>query len=302
MDCPFLESVHQSECDMKIAYQGEVGAFSEEAAKRLYPSCNPYGVPSMEDVFLAVESGQAVRGIIPIENSLFGSVHINYDHLRQHDVKIAGEVKLRIRHYLMAKKGASLETITHVLSHPQALGQCQTFLKQHLGSSEVTPTYDTAGAAKLIASGTSLARAAIAPARAAKQYGLDILATDLQSHVKNYTRFLALAPHDAPRMDSDKTKLKTSIVFEPQYNIPGALFKSLAVFFLRDLDLYKVESRPLIGRPGYYLFYLDVEGDIEHPRLQRALEHLQEISTDLKILGSYPVGDTWDGSNQIAHP
>jgi len=287
---------------MNLAYQGEIGAFSEEAAKRLYPSCDSFGVPSMEDVFLAVESQKAVRGIIPIENSLFGSVHINYDLLRKHDVKITGEVKLRIRHYLMAKQGARLEHIKRVLSHPQALGQCQTFLKEYLGSSEVTPTYDTAGAAKLIASDTSLTSAAIAPARAAREYGLEILAADLQSHVKNYTRFLALAPYDAPRMDSNKTRLKTSIVFEPKYNIPGALFKSLAVFFLRDLDLYKVESRPLIGRPGYYLFYLDVEGDVERPRLQRALEHLREISTELKILGSYPIGDTWDGSDIIDHP
>lgn len=280
---------------MKIAFQGEIGAFSEEAAGRLYPGCSVVPVPEMEDVFKAVESRSVDRGIIPIENSLFGSVHINYDHLRNHRVKITGELKLRIRHFLMAKPGARLEGIRRILSHPQALGQCQTFLKEKLGWSEVVPTYDTAGAAKLIASEPGHTSAAIGPARAAQEYGLKILATDLQSHSLNYTRFLALAPEDAPRLASDNTSLKTSIVFTPKQNLPGALFKSLAVFFLRDLDLYKVESRPLIGRPDAYLFYLDVEGNSESPLLQRALEHLGEICIDLRVLGSYPLGETWDG-------
>ncbi|MDE2771177.1 MAG: prephenate dehydratase [Bacteroidota bacterium] len=280
---------------MKIAFQGEIGAFSEEAAGYLYPGCDVVPLPSMEDVFIAVENQTVARGIIPIENSLFGSVHINYDHLRNYRVKITGEAKLRIRHYLMAKPGAHLEGIKRVLSHPQALGQCQVFLREKLGSSDIVPTYDTAGAAKLVAAENSLSSAAIGPARAALEYGLQILAEDLQSHALNYTRFLALAPEDAPRLTSSKEPLKTSIVFTPKENVPGALFKSLAVFFLRDLDLYKVESRPLIGRPGAYLFYLDVEGDVESPILQRALEHLNEISADLRVLGSYPRGQTWNG-------
>ncbi|MYF40884.1 MAG: prephenate dehydratase [Rhodothermaceae bacterium] len=280
---------------MKIAFQGEIGAFSEEAAGYLYPGCDVLPLPSMEDVFIAVENQTVARGIIPIENSLFGSVHINYDHLRNYRVKITGEAKLRIRHYLMAKPGAHLEGIKRVLSHPQALGQCQVFLREKLGSSDIVPTYDTAGAAKLVAAENSLSSAAIGPARAALEYGLQILAEDLQSHALNYTRFLALAPEDAPRLTSSKEPLKTSIVFTPKENVPGALFKSLAVFFLRDLDLYKVESRPLIGRPGAYLFYLDVEGDVESPILQRALEHLNEISADLRVLGSYPRGQTWNG-------
>ena len=285
---------------MNVAFQGEIGAFSEEAATRLYPGCRVVPVPAMEDVFVAVESGTVGRGIIPIENSLFGSVHINYDLLRNHQVKISGEVKLRIRHYLMARHGARLEKIQRVLSHPQALGQCQMFLKQNLGGCEIVPTYDTAGAAKLIAAETTLTGAAIGPARAAQEYDLNILAADLQSHTLNYTRFLALAPDNAPRLDSTETSLKTSIVFAPKQNIPGALFKSLAVFFLRDLDLFKVESRPLIGQPGAYLFYLDIEGDIQTPVLQRALEHLGEISTDLRVLGSYPKGQTWDGDDDIS--
>ena len=283
---------------MKVAFQGEIGAFSEEAAGRLYPDCRVVPVPAMEDVFQAVEARTVARGIIPIENSLFGSVHINYDLLRTHQVRIAGEVKLRIRHFLMAKPGVRLEGIQRVLSHPQALGQCQTFLREKLSWSEVVPTYDTAGAAKLIAAEAGFMSAAIGPARAAKEYGLEILATDLQSHTLNYTRFLALAPRDAVRPAPTKNALKTSIVFALKKSIPGALFKSLAVFFLRDIDLYKVESRPLIGRPGDYLFYLDVAGDSAAPLLQRALEHLDELTTDLRVLGSYPHGETWDGDRK----
>ncbi len=285
---------------MKIAFQGEIGAFSEEAAGRLYPDCDVVPVPSMEDVFMAVESQTVSRGIIPIENSLFGSVHINYDLLRTHKVKIEKEVKLRIRHFLMAKPGSRLEDIQRVLSHPQALGQCQTFLKEKLGWSEVVPTYDTAGAAKLIAAEDHLTSAAIGPVRAAQEYGLQVLATDLQSHALNYTRFLALAPENAEKYTSTGASLKTSIVFALKQTVPGALFKSLSVFFLRDLDLYKVESRPLIGHPGDYLFYLDVEGDTADPVLQRAIEHLGELTTDLRILGSYPRGQTWDG-NRVSH-
>jgi len=280
---------------MKVAFQGEIGAFSEEAAGRLYPGCNVVPVPEMENVFMAVQSGKTARGIIPIENSLFGSVHINYDLLRAHQVKIAGEVNIRIRHFLMAKPGTRFKDIQRVLSHPQALGQCHTFLKEKLGWIETVPTYDTAGAAKLIAAEDGVANASIASAKAAEEYGLEILASDLQSHTLNYTRFLALAPEDAPRLASKSNSLKTSIVFTPRQNIPGALFKSLAVFFLRDLDLYKVESRPLIGRPGAYLFYLDVEGDSESSLLQRALDNLREISINLRVLGSYPRGQTWDG-------
>ncbi|MCY4159879.1 MAG: prephenate dehydratase [Bacteroidetes bacterium] len=283
---------------MKIAFQGEIGAFSEEAAGRLYPGCDAVPVPEMEDVFRVVQNRRAARGIIPIENSLFGSVHINYDLLREHRVKITGEVNLRIRHYLMTKPGARFRDIKRVLSHPQALGQCHTFLKEKLEWIKAVPTYDTAGAAKLIASEDGITDAAIASARAAEEYGLEILASDLQSHTLNYTRFLALAPEDAPRLASKGKSLKTSIVFAPKQNIPGALFKSLAVFFLRDLDLYKVESRPLVGHPGAYIFYLDVEGDIESPLLQRALEHLGEISIDLRVLGSYPRGQTWDGDRE----
>ena len=279
---------------MRIAYQGETGAFSEEAAGKMYPGCTPIGMRSMEHVFKAVEQGQADRGVIPIENSLFGSVHINYDYLRSYSVRIVGEYKLRIRHHLMAVRGATLKEITQVLSHPQALGQCDAYLKSHLPDAEAVPAYDTAGSAKIVAEQGVKHCAAIAPRRAADEYGLDVLAANIESHDQNYTRFLALAQEENARdlIYEGTRPVKTSIVFAPEVNVPGVLFKSLGVFFLRDLDLFKVESRPLIGHPGKYIFYLDVGGNVSDPVLQQALRHLGEISSELRVLGSYPRGLT----------
>ena len=249
--------------------------------------------PSMEVVFEAVEAGRVDRGVVPIENSLFGSVHVNYDLLRAHAVQIVGELKLRIRHHLMAVPGTVLADIRRVHSHPQALGQCQTFLRRQLPDAEAVPAYDTAGSAKMVAAMGAYDVAAIAPERAAVEYGLDVLAADIESHHQNYTRFLALVPEGAAHPEAEaEVPLKTSIVFALRENVPGALFKSLAVFALRDLDLFKVESRPLVGSPGNYLFYLDFEGSTADEPVQRALDHLGEITAQMKVLGSYPQGRT----------
>ena len=276
---------------MKVAFQGEIGAFSEEAVRALYGEVEAVPLPSMETVFEAVEAGRVERGVVPIENSLFGSVHVNYDLLRAHPVQIVGELNLRIRHHLMAVPGTTLDDIRRVHSHPQALGQCQTFLRERLSHAEALPTYDTAGAAKMVAEQGRKDVAAIAAERAAVEYGLAVLAADIESHHQNYTRFLALTRDGGVPADAE-TPLKTSIVFALRENVPGALFKSLAVFALRDLDLFKVESRPLVGSPGNYLFYLDFEGSIADVPVQRALDHLGEITAQLKVLGSYPQGKT----------
>jgi len=276
---------------MKVAFQGEIGAFSEEAVWALYGEVEAVPLPSMEAVFEAVEAGRVERGVVPIENSLFGSVHVNYDLLRAHQVQIVGELKLRIRHHLMAVPGTRLDDIRRVHSHPQALGQCQTFLREHLSHAEALPTYDTAGAAKRVAEQGRKDVAAIAAERAAVEYGLAVLAADIESHHQNYTRFLALTREGAVPAVAEAS-LKTSIVFALRKNVPGALFKSLAVFALRDLDLFKVESRPLVGSPGNYLFYLDFEGALTDEPVQRALDHLGEITAQLKVLGSYPHGKT----------
>ena len=280
---------------MKVAFQGEPGAFSEQAARIMYPEAAPVPCASMQVVFESVTGHVTARGVIPIENSLFGSVHINYDLLRMHNIQITGELMLRIRHCLMARPGTEIQDIVRVLSHPQALGQCQDYLRRHLSHAEPVPAYDTAGAAKLVARASESGAAAIAPRHAAKKYGLRILAEGIESHAQNYTRFLALAlPIKAATLPPDDRAYKTSIAFALRSNVPGALFKSLAVFALRELDLHKIESRPLVGSPGKYLFYLDVAGSRAEPTVQRALGHLEEIAAELRVLGSYPVGRVWD--------
>ena len=292
---------------MKVAFQGETGAFSEEAVGALFPEAEAVPLPSFEAVFEAATSGDVDRAVVPIENSLFGSVHLNYDLLRQHDLAITAELRLRIRHHLMARPGTTLADVRQVHSHPQALGQCQVFLREKLPQAQAVPAYDTAGAAKMVAEGGRPGWAAIASERAAAEYGLDVLAAGIESNRQNYTRFLALArPEDVPPTSETDVRptssdfragaptsvcpSKTSLVFALRQNVPGALFKSLAVFALRDLDLFKIESRPLVGHPGQYLFYLDVGGAATDEPVQRALDHLSEIAAHLKVLGSYPVG------------
>ncbi len=280
---------------MTVAFQGETGAYSESAVRALYPGVRLLPQVSMEDVFAAVVGGRADRGIIPIENSLFGSVHVNYDLLLASEVRVVAEVHVRIRHHLLAVRGAGLSSITSVYSHPQALGQCQTYLRRRLPHAEAVPTYDTAGAARMVAWKGKQHYAAIASRHAASEYGLELLAEDIESHHQNYTRFLALAPSGSARPGALQARPhKISIAFALQTNVPGALFKSLATFVLRDLDLLKIESRPLVGSPGEYLFYLDIEGSLQDVPVARALEHLEELTALLKVLGSYPIGGTWD--------
>lgn len=275
---------------MTVAYQGEPGAFSEEAVGALFPDATPLPRPAFGDVFAAVESGAADRGVVPIENSLFGSVHANYDLLRAHPLVITAELRLRIRHHLLAVPGVAAADVRRVYSHPQALGQCADYLAAHLPDAEAVPVYDTAGAAKGIAERAERDAAAIASRRAGAVYGLDVLAAGIESHQANFTRFLALArPEHAPEEARGEAPYKTSLVFAMRRNVPGALFKSLAVFALRDIDLFKIESRPLVGSPGEYLFYLDLAGAAADEPVQRALDHLSELTSYLKVLGSYPV-------------
>ena len=279
---------------MKVAFQGEIGAFSEEAVDGLFFEAEAVPCPSFEAVFAAVENKEVEYGVIPIENSLFGSVHANYDLLRTHALYIIGELHLRIRHHLVALPAVTLGDIRRVHSHPQALGQCRDFLRDRLPHAEAVPAYDTAGAAKMVAAIGAIDEAAIASEQAAKEYNLAILVRGIESNRQNYTRFLALSRDaDSALLNrSGDISFKTSIVYAMRENVPGALFKSLAVFALRDIDLLKIESRPLIGSPGNYLFYLDVGGSSLDQSVQRALEHLEEITAHVKVLGSYQVGLT----------
>ena len=271
---------------MNVAFQGEPGAYSEAAVLHLYPEATSVPCEQFETVFRTVSTGDADAGVIPIENSLFGSVHINYDHLRAHPVHICGGQFMRIRHCLLAPAGASFDTIRTVRSHPQALGQCRHYLQDTLPRATAEPAYDTAGAAQAVAEVQDVTEAAIASAQAAAHYELQVLASGIEDDAGNYTRFLGIEPGDAETHVSEQAN-RTSLVFALRENVPGALFKSLAVFALRDLDLLKMESRPQFGTPGQYLFYMDVAGSYADASVRRALTHLKEITTEQKLLGSY---------------
>jgi prephenate dehydratase len=271
---------------MRAAFQGIHGAFSEVAARSMLGSTvTTIPCESFEEVFDAVERGRAHRGIIPIENSLTGSIHQNYDLLLHRHVHIVGERHLRIEHVLGAHPRSNFTRLRRVRSHPQALAQCGKFLRRH-PALLVEPFFDTAGAARSIIDSGDPDTAAISGAYAARLYGLRILRRNLEDRVTNFTRFLLVGP--TPRAPRRGGKTKCSIVFRPQRNQPGILFRILGVFSLRDIDLVKIESRPDPEAAFDYLFYLDFLGDPAEERVARALEHLQEVVVTYRLLGAYP--------------
>jgi prephenate dehydratase len=269
-----------------VAFQGERGAFSEEAARKLLgDSIAVRSCETFDDVFASVESGDASCAVVPIENSLAGSVLRNYELLANADFTIAAEVFLPIRLNLIAKRGTRIEDVRRVSSHPVALAQCHRFIAEH--RFEAKAAYDTAGSVKqLMEAGTS-DEAAIAGAAAAEIYGAEILARDIEDHRENFTRFLLIAPEGrapvVPRTDG----FKTTIFFRTP-NKPGALFRALAAFALRDINLSKLESRPIEGRPWEYSFYVDLTGDAAEGNVARAIEHLREMCETVRVLGTYP--------------
>lgn len=269
---------------MKVAFQGEAGAYSEDALVHHFGT-DVVSVPceTFDAVFAVVERGDADYAVIPIENSLAGSIHRNYDLLLRHELHIIGEIDFRVRHNLLALPGVALEDITRVMSHPQALAQCEGFLSQ-LGVVREA-TYDTAGSAKRVRAEGLRDTAAIASVRAADVYDLTILAQEIEDNSENYTRFIVLSPEEQPPPEGEPAK--TSIVFSFE-NEPGALFRALSVFALRDIDLTKIESRPLHGKRWEYLFYLDFGASLAEEAAQNALRHLSEIATFMRVLGSYP--------------
>jgi prephenate dehydratase len=275
-----------TESGVVVAFQGERGAYSEAAAVAYFSQAvQPLARPSFDAVFEAVTDGTADRGIIPVENSLAGSIHRNYDLLLRYDLTIVGEIQIRIAHHLIALPGVMLADLRRVYSHPQALAQCEQSLDQGLPGIERVPTYDTAGSVKMLREEAIRDGAAIASRRAAEIYNMSILRADLEDNPENYTRFLILSQKPV----TPDGAAKTSIVFSME-NVPGALFKSLAVFALRDIDLTKIESRPLQGKRWQYFFYIDFAGSIHDTHCHNALNHLQEITSFFRVLGSYPRG------------
>jgi prephenate dehydratase len=264
-----------------VAFQGERGAYSEAAALEYFGQpIEPVACESFDEVFDCVQQGRCERGIIPIENSLAGSIHRNYDLLLRHDLHIVGERIHRVKHCLVAQPGVELNAIKTITSHPQALAQCEHYITR-LGIRR-EPAYDTAGAVKQLKESGRRDQAAIASRHAAEVYNLSVLAEGIEDDPANFTRFLVLA-REASVPDPPA---KTSIAFTLK-NTPGALFKALSVFALRDLDLTKIESRPLAGSPWEYLFYLDFAASSAESNARRALDHLGEYATALRILGSY---------------
>ena len=272
---------------MDIAYQGEAGAYSEAAALKFQAEATPLPCPAFDDVFHAVEGGRATCGVLPIENSIGGTIHRNYDLLVQHELKIVGEVELPVIHCLAALPGTTLAKLTQIYSHPQALAQCDRFLRS-LSGIEVVASYDTAGSAKLIRERQLTTTAAIASERAAAIFDLEVLQRGIQDFADNITRFLIVTRPDlAEKVMGGREPNKTTVVFTLP-NLPGSLFRALSVFALRDIDVTKIESRPIPGRPWEYLFYLDLAAGAHELRASRALTHLAEFAPSSKTLGSYP--------------
>lgn len=273
-----------------VGIQGELGAFSQEAARQLLGSrakVIPY--QRFEQVFQALVDRKIASAVIPIENTLAGSVHENYDHLLNFDVRIAAETSVRIVHNLIAPPGIRFQDIRKVYSHPVALNQCLRFFAKH-PKMERVPFYDTAGAVKMIMSEPSTDSAAIASSVAATIYGARILRRSIKDNRRNFTRFFLLyRGQSAPAPSRKARQSKTSLVFTTR-NIPGALFRALSALALRDISLTKIESRPLHGKPWEYLFYVDLLGREDEPRVQNALRHLAELAQFLRVLGSYPKG------------
>ncbi len=294
---------------MKVAIQGELGAFSHEAAEKMLPRCSVVPCARSAEVFDRVERGSVDAAVIPIENTLAGTVAEHADLLVARDVFIQAEYLLRIVHNVIAAPGVKIGDLRRVMSHPVALDQCREFFRKH-SRIEAVPFYDTAGSVKHVMAEKLKDAAGIAGKQAAREYSGKILQAGIEDDKSNYTRFFLIRRFKGPKhptlsrkergtrmgqplVDDDRYQPmiprganKTSIAFKVK-NVPGALFKSLSVFALRDISLSKIESRPMRGRPWEYVFYVDfLRGDDEPAR--NALRHLAEVADFIKVLGIYP--------------
>ena len=266
---------------MKVAIQGEMGSFSHEAAKRMVRGCSIVACARSAEVFDRVERGSVDAAVIPIENSLAGSVAEHFDLLLARKVFIQQEHRLRIVHNLIAVPGVEMGDLRRVYSHPLALDQCRDFFRRH-PRIEATPFYDTAGGVKHVLEAGLRDAAGIAGRQAAAVYGGRILAAGIEDDKRNFTRFFLIRKRRRIVQGANKT----SVAFKVK-NVPGALFKALSVFALRDISLSKIESRPMRGRPWEYVFYADLLcGDGRVAR--NALRHLAESASPVKVLGVYP--------------
>ncbi len=267
---------------VKVAFQGERGAYSESAVYTFFgDETEVKPCRDLTEVFESVDKQEVPVGVVPIENSLEGSVNQTYDLFLTHNLKVSGEIIIRISHCLIANPSTSLKVVKTVYSHPQALAQCRSFLER-LGT-DLIPTYDTAGSVKMLKEKELKDAAAVASEKAAEIYGMKILAREIEDTPTNYTRFFVISKNDAPITGKDKT----SIIFAASHT-PGALYHALGEFAKRDINLAKIESRPTKQKAWEYNFYLDFEGHRNEKNCTAALKALEEYATFIKILGSYP--------------
>jgi len=273
---------------MRVAFQGELGAFSQQAIRQfLGAKAIPVAHSRFDQAFSALAEGAVDAAAIPVENTLHGSVHVNYDLLLKHDFEITAETNVRIVHNLIAPPGVSFRQVRKVYSHEVALNQCLDFFTKHKRIERET-FYDTAGSVKMVMEQRPAASAAIASELAAKIYRGKILKRGIEDDRQNYTRFFLLEPAGSKPRRGGKI-WKTSLVFSTR-NMPGALFRALSSLALRDINLVKIESRPLRGKPWEYLFYLDLLGRSDEENVRNALGHLAEVADFLRVLGSYRAG------------
>ncbi len=271
----------------RVSFQGEKGAFSQVAVQQLLGNdLSVVPLQRFDEVFRALADGSVDAAVIPIENTLHGSVHENYDHLVNFELPIHAETNVRISHSLSAPPGVPFRNVRRVYSHPVALNQCVKFFDAN-PQLERVPFYDTAGSVKMIMQEKPSDAAAIASSIAADLYGAKILKRGIEDDPSNFTRFFLLKRPGARTIRSTERAWKTTLVFRTR-NVPGALFKCLSVFALRDISCTKIESRPLRGSPWEYWFYLDFLGHAEDPVSQKALGHLAEMTDFVRVLGTYP--------------
>jgi prephenate dehydratase len=268
---------------LTVAIQGERGAFSELAARSLFGTrARILPCPDFDSLFRSAESGKARYALAPVENTIAGSIHRVHDLLLESPLRVAGETIVRVAHHLIALPGVRLRDLRRVYSHPVALAQCETFFRKHPRLTRVA-THDTAGSVRMLREEGARDAAAIASELAARLHRSRILRRHLEDHRANFTRFFLLSRDGRPIGRPDKT----SVLFGAAH-VPGALFRCMGVFALREINLLKIESRPLVGRPWEYVFHVDFEGSATEERCRNALRHLGEVCRFVRVLGSYP--------------
>lgn len=271
-----------------IAYSGEPGAFAEDAVVAAFGEVERVGVPGFRQVFEAVEDGRSIAGVVPIENSVHGTVRENYDLLLEHDLELRAEVVVPVRLCLAALPGERLDEIERVYSHVQAFGQAEAFLRTRPWV--LLTTYNTAGAGRLIVDRSERGSAAVLSPRAAGLFGLAVLADGIQDVADNRTRFLVIARPGAelpPAVVGTPSTMRTTIVLAVR-NEPGALLRVLAVFAEHGLNMSTIESRPSRERAWEYVFWVDLDADGSAPETVAALADLRPVTTMTRVLGSYP--------------